>query len=575
MSPSPKRWTILPPAPAQHLERFPALPPLVVQLLYNRHVRTPEEVTAFLERQYAPDNPYLLKGMNAAVARLRRAIRDHEAIAVYGDYDVDGVTATALLVLALRGLGARAEPYIPKRKHEGYGLHESALEELARQGVKVVVTVDCGVRSVDEARFACGQGIDLIITDHHNVPSDLPPAVAVIDPKREDEDYPFAHLTGVGVAYKLAQGLLRAERQAPLSKAQATVEEHDFLDLVALGTIADLAPLVGENRALVSRGLKTLNEARRPGIAAMLQESALRPGQVDARAVGYVLGPRLNAAGRLDDAIASYDLLTTTSAEQAAVLARQLSVTNQERQRLMKDMVAHARQEVAAVGDAKAFVLASPVYAAGIAGLVASRISEEFYRPTIVIAIDGDKGLSKGSARSVEGFDVALALEECKELLVRQGGHKAAAGFTISNDKIDAFRKRMLSMVEERLTDEQLWPTLLIDMELPLSEANTETLRFIEALQPFGMENQRPTFASLGVSVCSCRAVGSDNRTLKFKLSNGTQMCDAVAFRQDRRAEQVPQRVDIAYALQANEWNGRVSTELVVQDWRSAEAWPG
>jgi single-stranded-DNA-specific exonuclease len=555
------------------MARFPDLPPLVVQLLYNRQARTTEEVTGFLERRFATDDPYLLKGMNAAVARLRRAVCNDEAVAVYGDYDVDGVTATALLVLVLRGLGARAQPYIPKRKHEGYGLHESALEELARQGVKVVVTVDCGVRSVDEARFACRQGLDLIITDHHNVPADLPPAVAVIDPRRADEDYPFTQLAGVGLAYKLAQGLLRAERQLPVGKASGAMDEESLLDLVALGTIADLAPLTGENRALVARGLERLNEARRPGIAAMLQETALRPGQVDARTVGYVFGPRLNAAGRLDDAIASYNLLTTTSAEQATALARQLSLTNQERQRLMKDMVEHARQEVAAIGDASMFVLSSSVYAAGIAGLVASRITEEFYRPTIVIAVDEDKGQSKGSARSVDGFHISRALEECDELLVRHGGHKAAAGFTISNDKIGEFRARMLALVGRQLTEEQLQPTLLIDMELPLFAANLETLQLIERLQPFGMENQRPIFAAFGARVCSCRSVGSDNRTLKFRLSDGTQMWDAVAFRQDRTAEQVPQRIDIAYGLQANDWNGRISAELIVQDWRSAKAW--
>lgn len=567
---STKRWNILPCVPSEHLARFPDFPPLVVQLLYNRQIRTPEEVSAFLSRSFAGGNPFLLKGMNEAVTRLRQAIRYAEPIAVYGDYDVDGVTATALLVPTLRALGAHVEPYIPRRDTEGYGLNKTALGEMARQGVKLIVTVDCGVRSNEEASFAKTLGLDMIITDHHTTLGALPEAVAVIDPRRADERYPFIHLSGVGLAYKLAQGLLRTQQRVPLAKATNPPAEEDLLDLVALGTIADLAPLVGENRALVSRGLHKLNEARRVGIKAMLQEAMLQPGQVDARTVGYILGPRLNAAGRLDSAMESYNLLVTTSTQEAEQLAQQLGATNQERQRQMKEMVEHARKEAAEWGEAKIYVLASPQYTAGIVGLVASRILDERYRPICVIAVD-ESGKSRGSARSIEGFHITEALDQCEKLLVQHGGHKAAAGFAIKNEKIDEFRRAMQTIADEKISSEQLQRLITIDAVLPLEAANAETLQVIENLQPFGIDNQLPTFASYHAKVCECRPVGAENRTFKFRLSDGKALCEAVAFRQETRAEDVPEHIDVVYTLQRNDWNGRVSIELMVKDWRPSE----
>jgi len=564
-----KRWEIMPPAPAEHLAGFPDLPPLVVQILYNRHIRTSDEVGAFLAGTFALDNPFLLRGMNDAVTRLRQAIRAEEAIAVYGDYDVDGVTATALLVQTLQALGVRVIPYIPNRMDEGYGLNNAALEDLARQGIKLVVTVDCGVRSVDEAAFARELGLDMIITDHHAVSSELPSAVAVIDPRRDDDRYPFKHLAGVGLAFKLAQGLLRAERQMPVSKARVLPQKEDLLDLVALGTVADLAPLTGENRALVCRGLEQLNEARRPGIAAMLAEAELQKGQVSAATIGFVLGPRLNAAGRLDDAMASYNLLATSSAEEAAALAQQLGAQNRERRRLTREMVEQAREEVGVLGDDLIYVLASSDYTAGIAGLVAGRITEEFYRPTLVIALEEEQ--SKGSARSIKGFHITKALDQCEALLVTYGGHTAAAGFTISNDQIDEFRSRMRDIAARQLTADDLVPLLKIDMPLPLAQANWETLAFIEKLQPFGMGNPRPTFVSYNVQVRDCRSVGSEGTSLKLTLSDGVAVWDAIAFRQKVRAESLPRHIDIVYTLQARVWNNQKRMELVVKDLRPSE----
>ncbi len=565
-----KRWEVPPPPPAEHLARFPDLPPLIVQLLYNRQIRTRDEVEAFLSRTFAQDNPFRLRGMNAAVTRLRQAIRNAETIAVYGDYDVDGVAATALLVPTLRALGsARVVPHIPHRVEEGYGLNKPALTQLAEEGVKVVITVDCGVRSLDEVVHAKHLGLDLIITDHHALGAELPPALAVIDARRDDDPYPFKHLAGVGLAFKLAQALLRAEQQVPTAETVALPEEDDLLDLVALGTVADLAPLIGENRALVSRGIEKLNEARRPGVAAMLEEAGLEPGQVHAGTIGFVLGPRLNAAGRLDDAIASYELLTTTALDKAAELARHLGEQNRKRQQLLDEMVQQARQEAEAVGDAPLYVLTSTDYLPGIAGLVASRITEEFYRPTLVIALD--EAESKGSARSIEAFHITRALDQCRELLVHHGGHAAAAGLTIRNDRIDVLREKLTDIAREQLSEEDLLPTVNVDMALPISAESWANLALIEDLRPFGIGNPRPKFVAYDLRVCGCRAVGRDGTSLMMKLGDGVAVWDAIAFRQRIRPEQVPERIDMVYTMESDVWNGRRRLRLVVQDMRPAD----
>ncbi|MBU0703331.1 MAG: DHH family phosphoesterase, partial [Chloroflexi bacterium] len=295
----PKRWQVAPPAPPSHIARLAHLHPIIVQVLYNRGITGPAETAAFLNGDSGEANPFDLPGMSTAVTRLRQALRADEPIAVYGDFDADGVTATALLVQALRALGGHVRPYIPHRVDEGYGLHEEALTELARDGARVVVTVDCGVRALDQVTHANRLGLDVIVTDHHSVGKQLPDAVAVIDPKRADSRYPFSELAGVGVAYKLAQALLRSHRQTPATPREVRLEENDLVDLVALGTVADLVPLIGENRSLVHRGLERLNRMERPGIEALCRQSKLEAGQVDTTAIGYTLGPRINAAGRM------------------------------------------------------------------------------------------------------------------------------------------------------------------------------------------------------------------------------------------------------------------------------------
>jgi len=561
-------WQIAPPAPEDHLARFPQLSPLVVQLLYNRGITAPRDVRDFLAgARSEEDNPFKLKGMNQAVTRLRQAIRGGELVAIYGDFDADGVTATALLVDALSALGARVKPYIPHRVDEGYGLNTDALRQLASEGVKVIVTVDCGIRSIKEVNYGRKLGLDFIVTDHHSVGEEVPPALAVVNPKQPDCPYPFKDLAGVGVAFKLAQALLRANRRVPVAKGEVSLDEEDLLDLTALGTVADLAPLLGENRSLVRRGLERLNDPQRLGLRAMVAQVGLKPGQIDAAAIGFVLGPRLNAAGRMDDAATSYDLLTCRSPDEAANLAQELEELNRRRQRLTAETLERAKDQVLAAGeDEKLLFAAGADFLSGIVGLVAGRLTEEFYRPTLVVELGPER--SRGSARSIPEFNITAALDQCRDLLVRYGGHAAAAGFTVANDNLKALQGRLRELAAEQLEGVELIPTLLIDAEVELSEMDWATQALLTQLEPCGYANPAPLLLSRRAIVRNARAVGTDGSHLKLALSDGRGAWDAIAFRQGQWAGKLSGYIDVVYSLEINEWNDRKRLQLNVKDLR-------
>jgi len=545
--------------------RFPGLSPLIVQVLYNRGLSTPSEVRAFLKGEWPEDNPFRLKGMNEAVTRLRRAIRWQEPVAVYGDFDTDGVTATVLLVETLSALGAQVRPYIPHRVEEGYGLNTGALRELARRGSRVVVTVDCGIRSLPEVAYGRRLGLDIIVTDHHAPGEELPPAIAAINPRQASCRYPFKELAGVGLAFKLAQALLRANRQTPVVSGQVDLDEEDLLDLVALGTVADLAPLLGENRALVKRGLEKLNRPQRLGLQALISQAGVRPGQITATTIGYILGPRLNAAGRLDTAMASYNLLTSSSPAEAESLALELEKVNHERQRLTVETLERAREQVLAMGEEeKLFFVAAEDYLPGIVGLVAQRLTEEFYRPSVVVELG--KEVSRGSARSIPEFNITAALDQCRDLLVRYGGHAAAAGFTVANANLEPLAERLRQMAMHQLEGLELLPTLPVDAEVDLSEINWATYALLEQLEPFGYANPAPLLLSRGVLVRDARLVGEGH--LKMTLSDGRVVWDAIAFHQGEWVGKLPPSLDIVYTLEVNEWNGEKRLQLNVKDLR-------
>ncbi|MEE8389195.1 MAG: single-stranded-DNA-specific exonuclease RecJ, partial [Anaerolineae bacterium] len=436
MPSSTKHWQITPPVPPSHIARFPHLHPITVQVLYNRGITDPAGVTAFFDGESDTANPFDLEGMATAVTRLRQALRGGETMAVYGDFDADGVTATALLVQTLRALGGDVRPYIPHRVDEGYGLHKQALTQLARDGVRVIVTVDCGVRALEEIAHANQVGLDVIVTDHHSVDTELPKAVAVIDPKRPDSDYPFHELAGVGVAFKLAQALLRSHHQTPVTTQTVRLEEDDLLDLVALGTVADMVPLLGENRTLVHKGLERINHMERPGIEALCRQSGLKNGQINATSIGYTLGPRLNAAGRMGHAKTAYQLLETQYPGEAERLAQVLDRLNRERRQLTLETQERARQLALTTADeAPLLFAAAPDFQAGIVGLVASRLVDEFYYPAVIVEIG--KEFSRGSARSIPEFHITRALDQCTDVLIRHGGHAAAAGFTVATENLN------------------------------------------------------------------------------------------------------------------------------------------
>ncbi len=575
MALSPKRWRVASRAPASYLSQFPDLHPLLAQVLYKRDVRDVAAVTDFLRSDGEEANAFALPGMHTAVTRIRKAMRREERIAVYGDFDADGITATALLVQTLHALGADVQPYIPDRVDEGYDLNKGALDALVADGVSLVVTVDCGSRASKEIAHAGEQGLDILVTDHHSIGSPLPDAVAVVNPRRAGDANDGSHdarldtLSGVGVAYQLARSLLLSQRQSPVIQRDVSLQPEELLDLVALGTVADVVPLRGENRILVRRGLERLNGMARPGIRALCEVARLRPGKVDATAIGYILGPRLNAAGRLADAMIALRLLLTDDETEARELAGELDILNRRRQRVTGEACEVARKLVLeADGDPLLLFAASREFLPGIVGLVAGRLLDEFYRPTVVVEIGEE--VSRGSCRSIPEFHITRALDDCEGLLERYGGHAAAAGFTVANENLDRLTERLRGLAVKELRDRDLTPTLDIDAEVGLSEMSWELQQALSQLEPCGCKNPQPLFASRGVPVRSYRAVGREGKHLKLRLSDGTLTWDAIAFRQGEWAGRLPDLIDVAYHLEVNEWNGRRQLQLNVQDIRPA-----
>ncbi|MCB9078433.1 MAG: single-stranded-DNA-specific exonuclease RecJ [Anaerolineaceae bacterium] len=561
MSTPSKRWEVSPRAPAAHFTKFSDLPPLIVQILYNRGITTPEDVHNFLTHRWTDDDPFALRGMAPAVERLRRAIAQHESIAVYGDYDADGVTATALMMHVLTALGANAQAYIPNRFEEGYGLNNEALAELAGRGVKVVVTVDCGIRSVREVAYGNSLGLDLIITDHHTVGEQLPPALAAINPKQTNCDYPFKELAGVGLAYKLSQALLSC-------LASNGLRAENFLDLVALGTVADLAPLYHENRKLVNQGLSQLNTSLRPGLVALMARAQSGSDtSITAGTIGFTIGPRLNAAGRLDSALAAYNLLMAKSQAEADKLAAELDLQNRERQKLTLEMVNNARQTILSTKvQQPLYFISHPEFNPGVVGLAASRLCDEFYRP-VLVAEEGPE-TTKGSARSIAEFHITDALDQCADLLVRYGGHAAAAGFTVKNENLPALQERLLRIAQEHLAVDKLRPTLTIDGEVNLRGVRPSLVEAIVNLQPFGYGNPTPRFLTRGLRLKYLKGVGQESQHLRLVLHDGKQEWSAIAFRQGHWAGKLnpTQLIDTVYSLDFNHWNGQTTMQLNIKD---------
>ena len=564
MIPLLKRWQIaqpLPPLAAQNLAEYP---PILQQLLYNRGHATAESAQRYLEAAPPANSaPEHMLGILESVKRIRYALKHGQTIAVYGDYDVDGVTATALLTEVLRGLGgSEIVPYIPNRFEEGYGLNREALEALKKSGVKLVITVDCGIRSLPEAEFAQHLGLDMIISDHHHPFTELPVAHAIINPKQVGDEYPYKDLAGVGLAYKLACAL---RGEDGLGGPLQAGEMQSTLDLVALGTVADLAPLTGENRALARAGLRELQRARRQGLRSLMGAAGLQPESILATDIGYSLGPRLNAAGRLESALAALNLLLEKDVQTSGLLAQQLDNQNRERQAQTRQIQAQAEQQ-AFLDKPNPYLLVAihPDYNPGVVGLAASRLTEQWYRPAIV----GQQGeeTTRASCRSIPEYHITDALDRCAELMVHHGGHAAAAGFTVRNENLPVLLERLQAHAEAELSGRDLRPALIADLEIPLRELHPEIIALQQQLQPTGYGNPAAVYVSRDLKVERFKVIGSEQNHLRLTVSDGRITYDAIAFRQAHWAEAMPPRIDLAYTFEINEYNGRVNLQLNVRD---------
>jgi single-stranded-DNA-specific exonuclease len=563
-----KRWLVLPVLTPQASDTLAAYSPIMQQILFNRGYATHEAAQAYLQAETNFDSsPMQIMGMHDCVDRICYSLKQKEEIAIYGDYDVDGVTATALLVQALRLMGGNVRGYIPNRFEEGYGLNKEALSNLYSDGVKLVISVDCGIRSPEETLYARALGLDIIITDHHQpADGDLPSANAIINPKQAGDLYPDKDLAGVGVAYKIVQALL--------DSGKATWGDFpidDLLDLVALGTVADLAPLVGENRMLVRKGLQKIRETKRQGLFSLAAVSDLPLSRVTATSIGFILGPRLNAAGRLESALAAFELLTTKDVRSAGELAQQLNIQNRQRQEITRKIQSEA-EAIALAEDPTAdlFFVVHPDFNPGVVGLAASRMVETYYRPTVVGQVS--KETTRCSCRSIPEFHITEALDQCRDLLIRHGGHAAAAGFTVMNSNLDELKRRLKELARQKLQGRDLRHTLTADIEIPLSELRPGLLNQLEALQPTGYGNPEAVFLSRNVRVTNSRTVGAENRHLKLALTDGTVTFDAIGFRLGYLKADMPLRVDIVYTFEINEFNGRTSLQLNLKDLRRSES---
>ena len=559
-----QKWHIADAHP-QAAERLKAAgyPCLVSEVLASRGIETAEQAAAFLEHeQRLTYSPFLMADMDKAVARLQQALAAGERVAVFGDYDVDGITATCILVDYLQSRGADVLHYIPRRIEDGYGLSRDAIENLYRQGARLLITVDCGITGVGEVDFANSLGMDVIITDHHECKETLPHAAAVVDPHRPDCGYPFKHLAGCGVALKLVLALGGPDREEALFSRYCT--------LAAIGTVADVMQMSGENRTIVSRGLAAIEHSDFIGLHALLKEAGLAGREITSVQIGFVLAPRINAAGRMGAADKAAELLLCTDPAEAERMARELCALNRERQNVEQTIYSQAEEMIARLPDRdrSALVLESSRWHQGVVGIVASRLSEKYSRPSFMIHLNGDTG--KGSCRSWGGFNLFAALENCKDLLLGFGGHELAAGFTIEEANIPAFRERMNDYA--RSFQGGAAPVSVLDVDVAITHPSAVTLEELEALsalEPYGSGNARPVFCLLGATLLRTQNVGQ-NRHLKLRLGKGSAQFDGIFF--STVAEDCGcrpgDRVDAAFYLQVNEFRGSRTVQLQMVDLR-------
>jgi single-stranded-DNA-specific exonuclease len=570
----PAKWEFVPEPDCQLVNQLASdlsLPPVITKILAGRGLDTKERAERFLNPSLRDlCDPYLLPDMDKGVDRVIRALREKEKVMIFGDYDVDGITATSLLFLVLNKLGAEVSFYLPNRLIEGYGLSEEGIMEAEKRGVRLIISVDCGVTAVNEVKFAKEKGIDTIITDHHEPQAVLPEAAAIINTKQKlhrqnssrTGEYPGGELSGVGVAFKFAQAIYQR-----LGQDEGELEDH--LDLVALGTAADIVPLVGENRILTKFGMNQIARTTKPGLKSLIFVSGILGHQIGTGQVVFILAPRINAVGRLGDAELAIKLLTTKDEAKASEMAKLLDQENRRRKEIdeltLKEAMDMIEQNVDLNKD-KAIVLASDGWHPGVIGIVASRLVEKFHRPTIMIAIDGEEG--KGSARSIPVFHLYEALRECDQYLIRYGGHKYAAGLSISPRDIHPFREEFKRVSEQRLKDDDLLPRLFIDSELELAQIDRDLIKFLDLFAPFGPQNMRPVFHTRNLSVWGEPYVVGNNH-LRLRVKKNRTIFDCIGFGFGDMSKPLSMKgikLNLAYVVETNYWNGTYKTQLRIKD---------
>ncbi|MFD6440594.1 single-stranded-DNA-specific exonuclease RecJ [Peribacillus sp. NPDC060186] len=534
--------------------------PLVAALLVNRGLDTIESARSFLfVKNQTFHDPFLLKDMDKAVYRIREAIQNGEKIRVFGDYDADGVTSTTVMMTTLTRLGADVDFYIPNRFTEGYGPNPMAFRLAAEQGVKVLITVDTGISAVDEAKLASELGMDYILTDHHEPGPELPEALAIIHPKLEDSSYPFEDLAGVGVAFKLAHALLG---ELP----------EDLLEIAAIGTIADLVPLKGENRLIAAKGIEQLRLTRRPGLVALMKVANIQQEALNEESIGFAMAPRINAVGRLGDADPAVDLLMSENLAEATELANEINDINKERQAMVAAMAEEAIQEVEENFPPESngvLIIGREGWNVGVVGIVASKLVERFYRPTIVLSYDREKGLAKGSARSIAGFDLFESLSTCRELLPHFGGHPMAAGMTLKIEDVRELRDRMNMIAKEQLSEEDFTPITNLDGATTLAEVSVQTIQEMSLLAPFGVTNPKPKILIDSVQLSSVRKIGANQNHLKVQLEDSdNHKLDGVGFGLGHYVDEIAPHAEVSVIgeLSINEWNNIKKPQIFVQD---------
>lgn len=564
-SPSePIRWSVAPRVTEAEQMQLGADSLLLAQLLWNRGLRTAEEATAFLDPGgiAAFADPHRMRGVTPATARLIRALAERELIAIYGDYDVDGVAGSALLVETFRGLGAEVLVHLPHRSRDGYGVHADAVRVLAQGGARVLVTVDCGISANQEIELAATLGMDVIVTDHHTVPAQLPGALAVLNPHQDGCDYPFKHLAGGGVAYQLARALMGEA----LDRAEATRRAESLASLAALSTVADIVPLTGENRVIVGLGLAALRSGARPALESLCASAGRPLTGLSAEDLAFAVIPRLNAAGRMGDARDALELLLAPDAATAQTLAARLEMANEARRDRVGDILGRLEDEACSSAGDGALVLAGD-YPIGVAGLIAARLAERFGVPAVVIELGEET--SRGSARGVDGIHLVRILEACGSCLIQYGGHARAAGFSLRSGDIPAFRlafQQSVRVANGGRTPERI---LRADAGLRLSSIGPRVADLLDRFEPVGAGNPRPTFVSRGLVVLGCQERNGGH--LRLRLAQGKAVCQGIVFRPSFPAPEPGSRVDVLYEVGRSYWDGAQRVELIIRDLRSAE----